>query len=394
MITEYTDTYNKNNKYFVENLYKLRCIETQKSSNKTKYRKAKPIINKILNKLIESNNYLLFRPFWEELHDRMVFYYDYVNEKNLKNKIPIFFTTLHNEVVKWWLKAKKENKLSGTLIHFDTHDDMGLPDTSKFLLKNNSKLNENGIIKGACGQIYWPITCILLSKEIDHIIWALPKWVYDDNNSFEQVLICDGNNIEYIRSKKEPKDKFRLEGDVVLVKDNELNPKLYTFYHLHHLDRLKLATKSNWGQLVKIINTNKFVLDIDLDFFVANGDKATLTEYKKNFNDLESTGRVHGLPGKTNPRELYSDYNSKNFDKKLKTEVNLIKKRVEVFLTGLKILKDNGIKPSCINISDSTCSLFSGNYKRAVFTNEYTPKYYVPLLHDLLTKGFKKLGFI
>ena len=118
MITEHTDTYNKNNKYFVENLYKLRCIETQKSSNKTKYGQAKPIINKILNRLIESNNYLLFRPFWEELHDRMVFYYDYVNEKNLKNKIPIFFTTLHNEVVKWWLKAKilvqSQKQLVGT----------------------------------------------------------------------------------------------------------------------------------------------------------------------------------------------------------------------------------------------------------------------------------------
>ena len=63
MITEHTDIYNKNNKYFVKKLYKLRCIESKKTTMKNKYTEAKSIINNVLNKLIENNNYLLFRPF-------------------------------------------------------------------------------------------------------------------------------------------------------------------------------------------------------------------------------------------------------------------------------------------------------------------------------------------
>lgn len=394
MLTEHTDEYNEGVKPIIEKLYKLRCIECSKNEMAKKYKKAKPQIDSILESLIERNDFLLFRPMWEELHDRMVFYYDYLNKRNLSHKIPLFCTTLHNEAVKWWLEAKKRDKLSGTLIHFDTHDDMGLPDTSEFLLKNGTTLNENGIIKGACGQIYWPVTCILLSKQVDHVVWALPKWVYDDDKGFNQALVCNENNIEYIRSKKEKKDKFRLEGDVFLVNEDELEPELYTFYHPHRLDRIKLATKSGWNKLEKLMTTNDFILDIDLDFFVTNGDKASLTKYKKDFTDIESTGRVHGLPGMINPRTLYDDDKSRAFDKQLKAEVKLIKKRVEVFLNGLKMLKEKGIKPSCINLSDSTGSLFSGCYKRAVFTNEYTPKYYVPFLHKLLLDGFKKLGYL
>jgi hypothetical protein len=393
MLTEHTDHYNEGVKPIIEKLYRLRSIEASKNKMSNKYKQAKPLLNSISNTLIERNDFLLFRPMWEELHDRMVYYYDYLNNSNLSKKIPLFCTTLHNEAVKWWLEAKKRNKFSGTLIHFDTHDDMGLPDTSKYLLKKGKTLNENGIIKGACGQIYWPVTCILLSKQVDHVIWALPKWVYDDDKGFNQALVCNENNIEYIRSKKEKKDKFRLEGDVFLVNEDDLNPKLYTFYHPHRLNRMKLATNSSWNKLEQIMTTNDFVLDIDLDFFVTNGGKASLATYKKDFTDLESTGRVHGLPGKITPRTLYDDEKSRKFNKQLKDEVKLIKKRVEIFLNGLKKLKENGIKPRCINLSDSTASLFSGNYKRAVFTNEYTPKYYVPLLHHLLLDGFNELGY-
>ena len=394
MLTEHTDEYNKGVKPIIETLYQLRCIECSRNEMSKKYKKAQPLLDSVLEKLMTRNDFLLFRPMWDELHDRMVYYYDYLNKRNLSNNIPLFCTTLHNEAVKWWLEAKKRNKFSGTLIHFDTHDDMGLPDTSEYLLKNGKTLNENGIIKGACGQIYWPVTCILLSKQVDHVIWALPKWVYDDDKGFNQVLVCQGDSIEYLRSKKEEKDKFRLDGDVSVVDEEDLNPTLYTFYHPHKLNRLKLATKTGWRKLEKIMTTNNFVLDIDLDFFVTNGDKVSLTRYRKDFMDLESTGRVHGLPGKTNPRTLYDDDKGRSFAKQLKAEVKLIKKRVEIFLNGLEMLKDNGIKPSCINLSDSTCSLFSWNYKRAVFTNEYTPKYYVPFLHKLLLDGFKKLGYL
>ena len=142
MLTEHTDEYNKGVKPIIETLYQLRCIECSRNEMSKKYKKAQPLLDSVLEKLMTRNDFLLFRPMWDELHDRMVYYYDYLNKRNLSNNIPLFCTTLHNEAVKWWLAAKKRNKFSGTLIHFDTHDDMGLPDTSEYLLKNGKTLNE------------------------------------------------------------------------------------------------------------------------------------------------------------------------------------------------------------------------------------------------------------
>lgn len=393
METEATSEYNIGISSIVSDLYKLRQIEHSTSDISKKYSKASVIIKQVTQKLLDRNNYVAFRPMWDELHDRMVYYYSYLNEKNLEKSMPLFRETLHNEVVKWWLECKSRGKLSSTLLHFDTHDDMGLPSTSKYLLKNGS-LYEEGIKDGACGQIYWPITCILLSKKIDHVIWCTPKWIYDDDEGFDQALVCwkYEDDIVYLRDKNQPKDNYRMKSDVVLIKGPLKNDdKKYSFYHPHRLDRVKSYTKRGWTKLSKIIDDKKFILDIDLDFFVTNGDKISHKEYKNNFSDIESTGRVHGLPGIIIPRATYDDPHSKKIIKELNKEAKFIQKRVDKFIEGLSSLKDKGIIPCCISISDSAPSFLSGDTSRAVFTNQYTPKYFIPFLHSLLLSELHRL---
>tara|TARA_B100001996_G_scaffold375172_2_gene354760 strand:- start:620 stop:1345 length:726 start_codon:yes stop_codon:yes gene_type:complete len=236
-----------------------------------------------------------------------------------------------------------------------------------------------------------------MSKGIDNVVWALPKWVYDDNNVFEQALVCDKQDeFYYLRSSEENKDNFLLEDDIEIVKPKKMkDPSTFKLYHPHTYYRLRVYNDSGWENLKKIIlkaNDNKmFILDIDLDFFVTNGDKMSVKEYKKEFDDLESIGRVHGLPGITTPREAYNEPEGVKYNNNLMKELKLIKKRVEIFLNGLAMLKKSGIKPCCIDISDSAPSFFSGDTSRAVLTNQYTPKYFVPVLHMWLRRGFKKL---
>ena len=393
MHTEASAKYNKDVSTIVSKLYSLRCIECSKKSMKKKYTKASPLLKKITQELMDKNNYLLYRPMWEDLHDRMVYYYDYLNRENLQKSIPLFRETLHNDVVKWWLECKAIGKLGSTLIHFDTHDDMGLPSSSKYLL-HKGKLYEQGVKEGACGQIYWPITCILLSKAIDHVIWSTPKWIYDDDNGFDQTLVCwkEEDDFSYIRGKDQKSDKFRLKEDVMLMskKDMEDLDQDCKFRHDHRFDRVKTWGKRGWNKLENIIE-GKFILDVDLDFFVTNGDKVSMTEYKHNFNDIESYGRVHTTPGITTPRAVYDDPHSEKVIKLLNKEAKLIKKRVDKFLDGLRQLKNKGLMPSCIDISDSAPSFFSGNTERAVFTNEYTPKYFVPYIHMIFIQGLHEI---
>lgn len=393
METEASDKYNKGISEIVDILYYLRKIEFSSQSMSVKYEKASYLLNKVTKLLTSKNNFVVYRALWEELHDRMVYYYDYLNKENIKQPIPLFRETLHNEIVKWWLRCKKRGILNGILVHFDTHDDMGLPDNPKQLMKNNGKLNEQGVRRGACGKIFWPITCMLLSKGIDHVIWAMPKWVYDDNAEFSQVLVWENDGeMSYLRYPKQKKDKFRIKPDIRIASKDELdNPEKFKFFHPHRLNRLKVNTSSGWKQLANIINDSGFILDIDLDFFVCNGDKHSLSSYMKDFDDLESDGRVHGMPGIVTPRESYSDENSKKYIRDLNKEMTAIIKRINIFLDGLITLKKLGIIPCCISISDSTTSFFSGNSERAVLTNQYTPKYFVPILHEMLISGMRRI---
>lgn len=391
---EADNNYNKGIDEIVDLLYSLQRVECSSESAKAKFEKARPVIIKVTELLAARKDFVLYRPMWENLHDRMVYYYDFLNKENLnRSPIPIFRDTLHNELVKWWLKAKKKGILQGPQVHFDTHDDMGLPDVPKKLLTAQGKLKESAILQGACGSIYWPITCMLLSKGIDHVIWAMPKWVYDDNAGFDQSLVCEtGNDLLYLRPAGQKKDKFFFPGNFELDTENDLeNPKKFRFHHAHRFDRIHMDNIHSWNHLGKMIDSRKFVIDIDLDYFVCNGDKISLKDYKKDFDDIESTGRVHGMPGITTPRTMYSDDHSDEVVHKLNEEMTLIRKRVKSFLNGLQKLKDMGITPCYISISDSTASYFSGNSKRAVFTNQYTPKYFVPILHHLLTQGMRKI---
>lgn len=392
MNREIDDKINQGLYNITTNLYNLRGIEHSTKSMTVKYQKAQSVIERVYKELIKRKDFLADRHFWDELHDRMVYYYNYLNEKNLSKSLPLFRVVLHNDAVRWWLKCKRRGKISGPLVHFDTHDDMGLPDKTNGLLKNG-KLDEDGIAKGNCGQIYWPITCMLISKGIDQVIWAMPNWVYDDDNGFTQHLISKtpSQGFVYYRDEDQPKDNFIMEGDVEIVSSNKIEDSSFLFDHEFRFDRLKVIDRKSWTKLGRIIDDKHFILDIDLDYFVTNGDVCNKAEYQEEFYDLESTGRVHDMPGMRTPREAYTDDVSEEAKKALRKEWKMVEKRIQTFLSGLAELKRKGITPCCIDISDSAPSFFGGQPESGVLSNNYTPKYFVPAIHFLLYKGFEKL---
>ena len=160
---------NKKVRKCIENLYYLRTIEANHSLKLSeKLSIASPIIKNIQNILIKIHDFLLYRPLWEELHDRMVYYYEYQNQQNLNNKIPLFRAVIHHNAVIWWLKSSEINKLHGPLIHFDTHDDMGSPPNVDCILRDlKNKNNLLSSLDKTCSAIHLPVSCILLTKLVN-----------------------------------------------------------------------------------------------------------------------------------------------------------------------------------------------------------------------------------
>jgi hypothetical protein len=397
---------NKKVRKCVENLYYLRHIEGNNTLNMSeKLSITSPILKNITDTLTQTHNFLLYRPLWEELHDRMVYYYEYQNANNLNNNIPLFRTVIHHNAVIWWLKSAHLGKLNGPLIHFDTHDDMGSPPNIECILTESGKFNIESLDK-VCSAIDLPVSCILLTKLVNNIIWAVPTWVYDTNGTWNQYAayskrtikdVCVKNKFTFLRdnSYKLGKDKFPIGCLKEDVDPKYIKSENFEFLYPFKFSKVHPKDLDGWKKLYEFLEPkkygNKFILDIDLDYFACNGNNITRKRYMDTYEDLQSTGRVHGIPGIKTPRSMFEDKDGESCIINLNKEVKLIKKRVKLFLSGLKYLKKNGLTPSVIDISDSTMSLFSGNFDGALFTNEYCPKYFVPYIHYLLLSGFSKL---
>lgn len=400
---EHLTDFNRQFQPLVKILYQIRTIEHSKDGMSNKFKKAKRLLTAVYRILELEKDFVLYRIFWEELHDRMSYYYNYLNTVNLKTrKIPLYRVTLHNEVVSWWLASSQNKKLKGPLMHFDTHDDMGLPNNPHDLLDPKGKLKiKNLSEKGSCRKINYPVTCMLLSKKVNKVFWLMPAWVYDDNRHYEQYLaackkdvrgICWSSDILYLRQRGQVKDNFMLTPDVEIVDKEFLTKKYFSFLHKFDFYRQHTDKLIYWKKLAEAIKPDKyFILDIDLDYFVTNGDKVTRAIYMKDFNDIESFKRTHIMPGVISPQELYEDVFAQKIKKMINLEVKAIDCRIKVFLRGLAYLKKQGIKPSVINFSDSSPAMLTADHTRASYTNNYCPKYFVPYLHTKLIRGFKKL---
>jgi len=381
---EHLDSDNIKFQPIIGNLLKLRKIEDDtKLLDIKKLKIANPLLTKVLKALIKMGpNFVQHRSLWNELHDRMAFYYPTLNniQLNKMTKTPIFFTLLHNDVVKYWYQVKNIPKIH---LHFDTHDDMNTPDEAKKILKQKIP---------TCNKINYPVTCMLMSKKIEHLFWLMPEWVYDTDIHLKQSLHLSGNELYYLRLNQ-PKDEFLFSDEVKNIKKE---PKKSTFSHLFTFSRVHTNKPSGFTKIIKYIEKKptKFILDIDLDYFTTNGRQVSVSQYKKNFDDLESTYRASDTISDEPkyPRNTLDTLDdTAPYHKMLRKEVDEIKKRINIFVNGLKLLKKHKITPGVINISDSTPGLLDGHLHDAIFSNFYTPKYFVPYIHHLLVPKLVKL---
>jgi hypothetical protein len=102
-------------------------------------------------------------------------------------------------------------------------------------------------------------------------------------------------------------------------------------------------------------NGYSYILDIDLDYFVCNGQPINDKYFKEPF-DVQSSNRTHKIIFNQHiPREnMYNSVELSRYSTKLNREVQQINYRIKHFLKLIKKLKKDGYVPRYISICDST----------------------------------------
>ena len=347
------------------------------------------IFNSLFETLLKRKKYAFDYNLWEELYYHSIFFYKNVDKIG---NIPTILVTKHNHILPFYMRHNI-GEVNTTFLHFDTHPDMNiiknninLPEYNKQYLETK---NDEYIKKAE--DIVWDIGAaisgVVLTTGIQNFIWAMPEWIPDH---FLKTTYFIGEN----------KKSINLYSNDPKIEDDDLVDLTYTnrFKNSDKPERnyIKMQTGNQSNEkiiskLVKEIDT--YILDIDLDYFVCNGQKLKKKSYYEDQYDVSSTHRTQNIYiNQDNPRDFY--YKSDNlikFEDTLVKEIKFINKRIRKFLSLIRQLKNKGITPSHISICDSTNIEFNLCYKCNTLSNGYVPLNLALIVHNTIFNGLKEI---
>lgn len=379
--------------FFSKNINIIKIQELENNFNLTK--KHQKTFNKLLNILIKRKKYALDQNLWSELYMHSIYFYKKINKIH---NIPLIMVTKHNHILQFYMnKNLKENKF--TILHFDTHPDMNnIKDSSLLpkLYENYIKTKNNIYIENA-EKIVWDIGAaisgVIFTTGIQNYIWCMPEWIPDPD------IISNYFLKEYKKNIYAYSNDIRFKNDVLcdVSYTNKFNKKNNSIYAKIQTGKFQKNIKNLINKLIDIINNNNnnndYILDIDLDYFICNGDKLIKKDYFENPYDLMSLNRTKTIiVNENNPRDKsYKSEELEIYNKNIKEEIKFIDKRIQNFLKIIKELKDRNYIPKYISICDSTNIEFSFCTKCNTISNGYVPENLALYVHIHVFNGLYKI---
>ena len=396
---------------FKRKLIELRRIEYNKE-NMVEIQKILDAVSFCYQVLVGNNlqnlvsNLIGYNRYFEELNEVISFYNlklnDFVKEKYKNDNYTYIFVNKHHHCVNKIIHDISGNELP-TVIFLDNHADVNVPN----VIANEEReyIDYIGIfdeLKSNCGSVHIPLIMNYISN--NGIIWIHPeesnvnqlencliglgtdnlKFNLIDNNSFKILsknIDSSCNNVffnkffefkdrgefykttrckEWIKNQNtEHIDCYYIENEVV-KKEIFVNSKT----------KLDVMSIDNFTNFKKV--TEKYILNIDLDYFISMGSE---TENFKDINDEEQAlMNVYYIDETTNnffaidfqfarKNGGYNEYCCNRLEKTL----NDIRYRIDKLLNMINELKIIGKTPSTIVICDSSELFLSENSNNCVY---------------------------
>lgn len=342
--------------------------------------------------------------------------YPMQNQWAVHSTIPVYEVNGHNLAFPLWFKEGQRRKL-GTLVHFDSHDDMvGIPRPEQVqqaigdLRKQRNIRQAWHTIAHTVSDCSMPVTAAFMANLYNDVIWAKNKDVstfpeFTGRTFFfgmtfpkvPEMCVQTGISTELREEQEEQKeDVAERKRRFRLYYDPQLNDK-----------KPPLAWNDSWiwVDAQQRPHREKFMMYKPFQFSILNMD-GTIDRQGKGQGEKNLQRFLTMLPPGRFTLDLDLDYFasvdvSKGFDrksgcapenrfKKLQDRRKILRERLAVFRNLLLVLRSKGRIPAIITIADSTFLGFALD-PEAEAQDEYTPIEHAAFLRRHVRKIFREV---
>lgn len=270
-------------------------------------------------------------------------------------KMPVYAYNGHHHAARLWIDERARRGKLGPLLHFDSHHDMrGLSD-SKLILEATSRLEHGGDDrKSGLSQLRrlindpaTPVSGGVLGRAFDEVVWAAPNWAQIhtmERRPFFYASVPMGPDSATWFSLLHDSSAGELprgEGKhaVPWIETNTLTPEVRDGVRDERPIRLSFIKthprrEATLARLKRLVPRGKFILDIDLDYFLS----------------------IDQASGFTRPssREIVMPGQKFDYDERLTAARELVDTRLAGFRRLIRDLRAAQRVPSMVTLADST----------------------------------------
>lgn len=328
--------------------------------------------------------------FWERIHAHLTSYYPHLSEHHRlgRARIPVVSVVMHNRAVGWWLRRLRGGGGGEPVLHADSHIDMNPQHLAGGRLAAAARrVAARRAPPAALDRAVWDIGAVVtaflaLDRAPRDVVWLYPAWIAAPPRTAVPVDLVEEDGYACYQA-----DHPRRLREAMRPAGRRPGARLLRRFRY---TQSRGRTARQWDRVGAALG-RRFVLDIDLDYFVTNGTPRQ-TRAGEFESEAPSPRRRPRCNITASPRHRFAaTAQLERRRRATEAELRAIDRRLRDFLRGLRRLRRRGgARPVLVSLSDSAAVL-GGLQDGISWNNDYTPAHLVLYVRLQLMAGLRKI---